>query len=199
MPLNMLVPMNQFVDFVFTAGPSRVRAVRSFKEGAKLFVDFYKPIRERIVNAHEKGLDVHESLSDFLAERVDPREKRIFPKIAQGYRKFLRGSKVTWFEPPLRDYPIGPLSVRVSPELGLLMGDKPYMTAMYFRGDPLSPQRVMVINELMGMAFAATWPGVTFSVLDVRRGRIFPHRPKSEIVSLLRAEAACFANLHAAL
>jgi hypothetical protein len=194
------VPMSEFVDFVLTSGTGKLTAVRYVKQhlydrGA----DFYKPLRESIVDAHEKGLDVPAALADYLTTVVDPRERRIFPKVVKGYGKFLRGQKMTWFEPPMRDYPVGPLSVRVNPEVGLLIGGKPHAIKLYFRGDPLAPQRAMVVNELLHGAFSATWPGTVCAVLDVRRARLYPYRPKSEMGALLRAEAASFASLYAVL
>lgn len=194
------VPMSSFVDFVLTPGPFRLSLVKQLKQGQdERFSDFYRPVRESIVDAHEKGLDVHETLGDFLTALVDPREKRIFPKVVHGYRKFCRGEKKTWFEPPMRDYLMGPLSVLVNPEVGLLIGGRPHAIKLYFRGDPAAPHRVMVMNEIMHAAFSATWPGTTHAVLDVRRARLYPYRPKPEMSVLLRAEAACLAHLYAAL
>lgn len=52
----------------------------------------------------------------------------------------------------------------------------------------------------MQMAMSVTWPGTTFSVLDVRRGRFHAYKPASihitkANVALLQAEAAAFGSL----
>ena len=193
------ISLSYFVDFVLTSGTGKLTSVKQLKQGKdERFTDFYRPVREAIVDMHEKGLDTG-VLEDLLASLVDPREKRIFPKVVSGYKKFLRQGRTTWFEPPMRDYPLGPISVRVNPEIGLLIDGRPHAIKLYFRGDPLSPQRVMVVNQLLAHALGPTWPGTVFSVLDVRRAKLYPYRPKSEVVHLLRAEAASLSSLYAAI
>lgn len=193
------ISLSYFVDFVLTSGTGRLTSVKQLKQGKdERFSDFYRPVREAIVDMHEKGLSAA-VLDDLLMSLVDPREKRIFPKVVSGYKKFLRQGRVTWFEPPMRDYPLGPLSVRVNPEIGLLVDGRPHAIKLYFRGDPLSAQRVMVVNQLLANSLSATWPGTVFSVLDVRRAKLYPHRPKSEVGLLLRAEAASLSSLYAAI
>jgi hypothetical protein len=193
------ISLSYFVDFVLTSGTGKLTSVKQLKQGRdERFTDFYRPVREAIVDMHEKGLDSG-VLDDLLASLVDPREKRIFPKVVSGYRKFLRQGKTTWFEPPMRDYPLGPISVRVNPEVGLLIDGRPHAIKLYFRGDPLSPQRIMVVNQLLANALGSTWPGTVFSVLDVRRAKLYPYRPRTEVVHLLRAEAASLSSLFAAI
>lgn len=193
------ISLSHFVDFVLTSGTGKLTSVKQLKQGKdERFSDFYRPVREAIVDMHEKGLDTA-TLDDLLTSLVDPREKRIFPKVVSGYKKFLRQSKTTWFEPPMRDFPLGPMSVRVNPEVGLLIDGRPHAIKLYFRGDPLSPQRTMVVNQLLFNAMSATWPGTVFAVLDVRRSKLYPHRPRTEVGHLLRAEAASLSSLYAAI
>jgi len=191
------ISLSYFVDFVLTSGTGRLTSVKQLKEGRdERFSDFYRPVREAVVDMHQKGLDTA-ALDDLLTSLVDPREKRIFPKIVGGYKKFLRQGRMTWFEPPSRDYSLGPLSVRVNPELGLLIDGRPHAIKLYFRGDPLSPQRTLFVNQLLANAMATTWPGTVFAVLDVRRAKLYPYRPKSEVGLLLSAEAASLSQLYA--
>jgi len=193
------ISLSYFVDFVLTSGTGKLTSVKQLKQGRdERFSDFYRPVREAIVDMHTKGLDTI-VLDDLLSSLVDPRERRIFPKVVNGYRKFLRQGKMTWFEPPMRDYPLGPLSVRVNPEIGLLIDGRPHAIKLYFRGDPLSPQRILVVNQLLANALSTTWPGTVFSVLDVRRARLYPYRPKSEVGLLLKAEAASLSTLYSAI
>ena len=193
------ISLSYFVDFVLTSGTGKLTSVKQLKQGRdERFSDFYRPVREAIVDMHQKGLDTL-VLDDLMSSLVDPRERRIFPKVVNGYRKFLRQGKMTWFEPPMRDYPLGPLSVRVNPEIGLLIDGRPHAIKLYFRGDPLSPQRIVVVNQLLANALSTTWPGTVFSVLDVRRARLYPYRPKSEVGLLLKAEAASLSTLYSAI
>lgn len=193
------IRLSQFADYILTAGAGKVAQIKAIKQDHdERFSDFYRPVREAIVDMHTKGLDTI-VLDDLLASLVDPRERRIFPKVVEGYKKFLRSGRITWFEPPMRDYPLGPISVHTAPELGLLIDEKPHAIKMYLRGDPISPERIQIINHLLASAMGTAWPGTTFAVLDVRRARLYPCRPKSETGLLLKAEALSFESLWSAL
>lgn len=193
------IQMGTFVDFVLTSGTGKLTAVKQLKQGRdERFSDFYRPVREAIVDMHTKGLDTI-VLDDLVSSLFDPRERRLFPKVVNGYKKFLRQSRMTWFEPPMRDYQLGPMCVRVAPEVGLLIDGRPHAIKLYFRGDPLSPQRILVSNQLLANALGTTWPGTAFATLDVRRAHLYAHRPKGEVGLLLKAEAASFSSLWSAL
>lgn len=190
------ISLSYFVDFVLTHGTSRITSAHHIKMGPdERYSDFYKPVRETIVDMHRKGLDTR-VLSDLLGSLTDPREKRIFPKVVIGYSRFLRGfHKITWFEPPLVEHDLGDIKVRVNPELGLILDGQPHAIKLYCRGEPLTSQRAALINELQSRALAETWPNTKFAVLDVRRSRLFYRNPKAGMTRLLRAEAASLASL----
>lgn len=192
------IPMTGFLDFVLSAGLSRLTTINMAGK-YETMVDFYRPVREAIVEMHQAGLDTV-VLDDLLASLIDPRERLIFPKVVNGYKKFLRQGKVTWFEPPMRDYPLGPIRVRVAPEVGLLVDGKPHVIALSFRGlTAMDPQRIGLTTTLLADALGTTWPGTTFAVLDVRAAKLHTHTPRTEHGLLLRAEASCFAHLAGAM
>lgn len=173
-----------------SSGIAKVNAAKRIKQGKdERFSDFYRPVRETIVGMHTSGLGTV-VLDDLVASLVDPRERRLFPKVVDGYKRFLgSAAKMVWFEPPMRNYPLGPVAVRVSPEVGLLIDGRPYAIKLYFRGDPIAPERVGIVNQLLANALSTTWPGTTFAVLDVRRARLYPYLPKTDLGLLLKAEA----------
>lgn len=191
------IQMGAFLDFVLTTGTSRTSLIKALLHRDHP-LEFYKPVREAIVDMHQRGVDTS-ALDAFLVSLADARERRIFPKVVDGYKKFLRQGKMTWFEPPLRHHQIGPITVDVTPELGLLIDGRPHAIKLYLRGDPITPLRVMLTNQLLWGAFINTWPGTVYAVLDVRRAKLYAHRPKPELGHLLRAEAACFSSLWGAL
>jgi hypothetical protein len=190
------ISLTYFVDFMLSSGTGRITSARHIQLGPdERFSDFYRPVREAIVDMHRKGLDTR-VLADLMSSLTDPREQRIFPKAVVGYGKFLRRQqKVTWFEPPLTDLCLGDMSVRVNPELGLLLGGEPHAIKLYFRGEPLSPQRALFVNEIMASALSTTWPKTVLAVLDVRRAKLFPYERRAEVNRLVRAEAASLASL----
>ena len=85
--------------------------------------------------------------------------------------------------------------MRVNPELGLLIEGRPHALKLYFRGEPLSAQRAVLLNEVLHDALSSTWPGTIFGVLDVRRAKFFAYQPRPEVNRLLRAEAASLSTL----
>lgn len=199
------VPLSLFVDFMLMAGTGRIAHVRNFKKAGDV-PSFYQPFVDALVSAHAEERSMREALDTFVFGREEERERRMFTAAERGYLAFLDRyrkpdgtSGVMWFEPPMRDYPIGPLVVRVAPEVGLLIAGRPHVVKLYFRGDPINPQQVALSTSLLSDALSTTWPGVVFSVLDVRRGRLFVSRQHADLTTLMKAEAATFSTLYAAL
>ena len=191
------IPLSFFVDFMLTTGTGRLAMVRQLKEGTH--ADFYRPVRDVIVNmhrsAHDMGPFVEESF-DNLLRGSDPRERRIFPKVIAGYQKFLKQGRIVWSDPPMRDWrPFGDVAVRVAPELGLLIDGRPHAIQLHFRGDPPDASRIAATTSILASVLGPTWPGTTFALLDVRRARLYPHRPNEGMDALLRAEAAALGIL----
>jgi hypothetical protein len=194
------ISLTYFVDFVLKAGTPKLTGVREFKERKdELYTDFYRQVREAIVDMHRTGKSP-DVLDAFLAAQHDERRRRIYPPIVDGYRKFLSSARMTWFEPPTKDYSLGDLDVNVNPELGLSIDGAPHAIKMYFRGEPLSTKRVSVIQSLLVNGLSATAPGTAFGVLDVRNAKLHTFKvPNPRVNLLLRGEAASFATIYAAL
>lgn len=199
------VPLSFFVDFMLMAGTGRIHAARTFKKTGDTS-SFYQPLVDVLVGAHSEELPVRETLDAFIATRTEERERRMFTTAARSYVGFLEryrkpdgDSNVTWFEPPMRDYPIGPAVVRVNPEVGLLIAGRPHVLKLYFRGDPINPQQVAITTTLLANALQTTWPGTVFGVLDVRRSRLFVHRSQGDLNTLVKAEAGVLASLYEAV
>ncbi|HSN98769.1 MAG TPA: hypothetical protein VLS89_10810 [Candidatus Nanopelagicales bacterium] len=195
------ISMTYFVDFVLKAGTPKLTGVREFKERKdELFTDFYRQVRESIVDMHRGGKS-DRVLDDFLAAQTDERRRRIYPGLVAGYRKFLASGKTTWFDPPLGTHRLGEVEVNVNPELGLVIDGKPHVIKMYFRGEPLSAKRLTVILNLLtnGLADVAA-PGTVFAVLDVRKAKLHTFKAGNPRLNvLLRGEAASFATIYSSL
>ena len=195
------ISMTYFVDFVLKAGTPKLTGVREFKERKdELFTDFYRQVREAIVEMHRGGKS-DRVLDDFLAAQTDERRRRIYPGVVGGYRKFLSSAKVTWFDPPSGSYALGDLTINVNPELGLVIDGKPHVIKMYFRGEPLSAKRLTVILNLLtnGLDGVAA-PDTVFAVLDVRKAKLNTFKaPNPRLNLLLRGEAASFATIYGSL
>lgn len=193
------ISMTYFVDFVLKAGTPKLTGVREFKERKdELVTDFYRQVREAMIDMHRTGKPV-EVLDDFLAAQRDERRRRIYPSIVNGYRKLLASREIKWFEPPVATHRIGEIEININPELGLSIDGKPHLLKCYFRGEPLSAKRTAVILNLLsnGLEGVAA-PGTVFAVLDVRQAKIHAFKgPNPRLSLLLRGEAASFATIYA--
>jgi hypothetical protein len=195
------ISLTYFVDFVLKAGTPKLTGVREFKENKdEIYTDFYKPVREAIVEMHRTGTS-DRCLDQFLASLTDERRKRIYPPIVEGYRKFLSSAKITWFNPPAGTYPIGGVEININPEIGLNIDGTPHLIKMYFRGEPLSSKRVQVVlNLLTASGLSTSVPGCVFAMLDVRKARLHTLKaPNPRLNLLLRGEAASFSTIYAGL
>jgi len=186
---------NDFLKFLRTSGLSRVKLARELQSESPA-KSFFQPVVDAIVDMHsnERGAG-EEVLDTFLLKLVDPREMAIFPRVIKGYRAFLQSRTPQWFEPPMRDYPMGTLLVRVDPELGLLLGGRPHVLKLYMGREVPTRDDVAATTSLLSRAFQATWPGTVFCLLDVRRGRLHVHQHHEQVGVLLSAEAQSLGTL----
>lgn len=185
------IDMHAFLDFALN--PIGAQAVRQAVGLGAPFVDFYRPLRETIVGLHIQG-DGPQSLDDFVQARPDGRERHVFAKVATGYQKFLaRWSNVTWFDPPFREHQLGALTVRVNPEVGLMVDGRPHAIKLYLRGDLITPARIKATIAILSGALGVKWPATVVSVLDVRRARLYtPRAVSKDTVLQLEGAAAAF-------
>jgi hypothetical protein len=194
------ISLTYFVDFVLKAGTPKLAGVREFKDRKdELITDFYKQIREAIVDMHRNNKP-DKVLDEFLAAQRDERRRRIYPCIVAGYRKFLAAGKMTWFEPSVGTYRLDDVEINVNPDLGLVIDGKPHLIKIYFRGEPLSAKRISVVLNILAGGLGDSSPGKTLAVLDVRNAKIHTFKaPNPRLGVLLRGEAASFSTIYTAL
>jgi len=194
------ISLTYFVDFVLKSGTPKLTGVREYKERRdELSTDFYRPIREAIVEMHEKGLSVS-TLDEVTRAQDDEKRRKHYPLVAAGYRAFLGSGAKNWFEPPRASLSLGALEVSVNPELGLVIGGKPHLIKLYFRSEPLTPRRTALILALISRGLCQDNPEYVPAVLDVRNGKLHTYaNTSSKIDVLLRGEAAAFAAIYGAV
>lgn len=196
------IPLSTFVDYTLSMGVGRLSAVRAAARNTSSPAKsdgFYVPLRDMIADAHRAGPLTRADnrvMAAVMALPDDERAMRVFPKIVSSYYRFVeRYKSVCWFEPPMRDFPIGPAVVRVDPDFGLLIDGRPYIVKVYWRGDPAAPQHFAITTTIMAQAMQVTWPGTVLAALDVRRGKLYEYKPHEDIWTLVRAEAASYAEI----
>ncbi|MDC0741288.1 hypothetical protein [Polyangium mundeleinium] len=191
------VSLTYFVDFVLKSGTPKLTGVREYKERKdELSTDFYRPIREAIVEMHKLGLPAS-TLAEVARAQDDEKRQKHYPLVIAGYRSFLAEGPMNFFEPPRAGLSLGALEIDVNPELGLVLSGKPHLIKLYFRSEPLTPRRTAVILALLSRGLCEGHPEYVPAVLDVRNGKLHTYaNTSSRIDVLLRGEAAAFAAMY---
>lgn len=189
------IPFNAFLEFLSTPGLPRVKLTKSLRE-APFRTDFYQPVVDAIRDLHTNERGAGDELLDaFLAARTDPKEQTVFPRVVKGYRRFLAANKASWFEPPSRDYPLGPINVVVDPEVGLLLNGRPHVLKLYMGRELPTLDQISAVTTLLTRALSTTWPGTEMCLLDVRRAKLHVHKADERTGVLLTAEAQSLGSL----
>jgi len=204
------VSMTYFVDFISQSGPPKLTIVKKVRKQEQdrydPRTDFWKTLREGIINFHKSGGTEKSILDEVISRTIDPERKKSYQGMIKSYKKFLGKKELTWFDPPKCEWKYGDLSVRVNPELGLVIDGQKHVIKMNLKSEDkvkLSKPRVSILQSLMGDAIDN--PEYFYSILDV------PKSPKSklyavqsqdiekELVSLLHGEASSFMTMYKSL
>ena len=197
------ISLTQFVDFVNRTGNAKLSIVKSIKnrDEYEAYMDFYKPLREGIVDRHKKDLG-GDVLDNILETLRDDKKKRHYPELINGYKKFLGKKKIEWFKPPRKDWKVGKLTIRINPELGLEEKRRNgksifYVVKLYFKDQPLKKSQADQILTLMEMQLRKKLdPEIKVAILDIRNSKL--HIKNNHDLSelpLLKGEASSFETI----
>ncbi len=193
------ISLTDFVDIVSASGTPKATKVRQIKRRPPYSpaTDFYRPIRENIIEVHETEQD--QAFIDLVITGLtDPKKMTAYPPIVTGYKKWWGRKSLNWFNPPNIQYSKYNVTVSVNPELGLDINGIPHLIKLYFKLEPLSKNRIDIITHLMSVTASThcASPSTKMSVLDVRRAKLFtPTVPIQGLTHILNAELAYIANL----
>jgi hypothetical protein len=201
------IPLTTFIDFVLKSGTPRLTAVRNAKkdrdEGYGPFKDFYRAMREAIVEYHRTGdiSNLEEASTPSDAKKADAYEL-----LAAQYKSFALAKKFTWLQkaPKLNWTGPGDFVVNVNPELALASKGTRYLIKLYFKEEPeLEKTRADVILHLMALALASGGPQTerfVCAVVDIRRKKWFTgDRVLKDLTVLVEGEAAAFLHMYRSL
>ncbi len=191
------ISLTDFIDFVSKTGSSKMTQVRTVKKREKYHPskDYYKILREAIVENHKLGADKR-NLEKIL-DTITQKKQLNFELAIKGYQKFWGRRNMEWFEPPFKHWTIDDLDVKINPELGLAIGDTQHVIKLYFKSEKLSKGRIDQILSLLESELRnKVKKGTVFCVLDVRQGRLYCNvERKTELIPLLVGEARSFAAI----
>ncbi len=198
------ISLTDFVGFVNKMGNAKLNHVKTIKERTEYepYMDFYKAIREAIINLHKKKQG-KEYLDKVLQDLTDDKKKKCYPEIIKGYKKFLGRKQFKWIKPPKKDWKVGNITITINPEIGLEENKKDglsnfYIVKLYFKDEALKKAQADQILTLMEMQLRSKVkePEVKFAILDVRRNK-FHEKKDHELkeLPLLEGEAHSFATI----
>lgn len=192
------ISLTDFVDVVSKAGRPKATKVRQVKERPEYepAFDFYKPLREHIVDNHRKN-GGKTAVSDVMKSMTDPKKIKNYPELLDAYKKWWGRKDVTWFNPPRDVYSAGGFDIILNPELGLVVNGERHIIKMYLKSDALTAFKTELIIDLLEHQLRSkAVPTDNFSVLDVRGSKLFssgPHIPAS--LSIVNAEIAYISSI----
>ena len=196
------VSLTDFVDFSIKAGTPKLTKVRALRERGDYHpaTDYWKPLRERIPEAHEAGVFDIKQLVSFAKNYPDAKKVERYQAAVAGYRKFLGKKSAGWFSPPKAVWSPSRLRVRINPEIGLVLGERRLVLKLYFKTDKLSQQRVDVLSFLLRSQLQTkVSSNIEFGVLDVANGKAFVQSSSADLSPLLLGEATSFVAMWDAL
>jgi hypothetical protein len=168
------VGLMDFADFACKRGSKKNAQMKVIKERMgteyELFRDFYKRLREGIVEFHKvnKPLTALDAIPRLVS---DPKKRVAFAPVILDYRSFLNGKTTKWFDPPKGPWSHQNLTVRVNPELGLTFDGKDHVIKLYFKKPVLPIPQMLMTCHLMAEALHHRGEHRSYGVLDVRRKR----------------------------
>lgn len=194
------ISLTEFVDIVAASGTSKATKTRDAlsKKDYHPSQDFYRAVREAIVeiNRDNKPLNL---LHDVLANAND-KKKKSFAEVIQGYLGWHGKKSFKWVEPPYRLYEGSGISIRVNPEVGLVIKGVPHLIKLYFKAEELSKGKVDIIMELMRTSLTTNHKTAQVAVLDVRRKKLYTPTVEIPLIKeTVEAELAYIAKIAAAL
>jgi len=166
--------LTDFVDIVLASGTPKMTKVAQIKKrkGYNPAIDFYKPIRDRIVDSHRNEYP-KATINRLIPTLTDPKKLNAYPVIIRGYNKWWGKKSFNWFEPPSELFSQHGVDISVNPELGLFIDGTPYLVKLYFKAKKLTKSRIDIITHLMGIALGSKCEtGTVMSVLDVRQAKL---------------------------
>lgn len=190
--------LTDFVDVVSKSGTPKANKVAQIKNRPDYepAVDFYKPLRQFIVDNHKKALGKF-SATDILASVTDPKKMANYPAAIEGYRKWWGNKVLEWFDPAVGSFVAHGVDVVVNPELGLVVNGTRHVIKLYFKAEPLSKARVDIVTHMMEETLRDSCPGgEIMAVLDIRRAKLItPTVPIPRLTAALNAELAYIAAM----
>lgn len=192
--------LTDFVDVVSKAGSPKATKITQIKCRDKYSpaIDFYKPLREGIVDIHKSGA-ARAALKRIVDTLTDDKKVANYTSAIAGYRKWWGSKQFIWFVPPSATYSKHGFDISVNPELGLEFGGQRHVIKLYLKDEKLTKLRIDLITGLMSQTLAQNAGAqAKMCVLDVRSSKLHEAPASSQtVMPMVEAELAYVATLWA--
>jgi len=192
------ISLTDFIEYISKVGTTKFTKVKEIKnrEPYHPAFDFWKPLREKIIEVHKENKNKN-LLDEVLNDLTDKNKINLYPNLISQYKSFLGRKKVEWIEPPFVDWKMNDLRIKINPEIGLFINDKPYIIKLYFKSEPLSKAKVDLILLMMNENLKkAEFEQANFAVLDINKKKLYENCSLNNIhISLLEGEALSFLKM----
>jgi hypothetical protein len=195
---NVQISLTDFIDYISKVGTTKFTKVKEIKNRDPYHpaFDFWKPLREKIIEIHKesKNKNVLDEVMDIL---TDKNKINLYPNLIAQYKTFLGKKNIEWIDPPFTDWTMNDLRIKINPEIGLFINDKPYIIKLYFKSEPLSKSKADIILLMMNENLKKEdFKDATFAVLDICKKRLYENCSlNNSHVSLLEGEALSFLKI----
>jgi len=193
------VSFTVFIDFVTATGISRLTKARNAKKQAEEDydpkTDFYKPLRDTIIQMHEEGKG-KSVLNDFLEGPIYPRKLGHYRDCIQSYIKWMGRKNFEWSGCTTVHWKHGDIDIRVTPELGLRINGQEHLVKLHFKPPELSKRQIECLLHLMHVTKPKSKKTCTVGILDIRRAKLItPTRQIPGIDAWLQGEASAMSTM----
>lgn len=189
--------LTDFVDVIMKSGTPKATKVNQVKTRPDYnpATDYYKKIRDLIVQINKDDLDVTEL--DKIITSIPETKKINYRIMVEGYKTWIRRKKTQWFTPPMATYVYQDVGIKIRPELGLIISSTPHVIKLYFKSEALAKNRAEIITCLMKENLAEESPeGTIFGILDVRKGKLLTCTGSHKnLPAMINAEMAYISSL----
>lgn len=191
--------ITDFTEFILKSGSSKQTKVRQLTKRELLPYnpahDFYKKLRESILNLHKSGKPKKE-LEKIIGYVSDPKKRGKYPALVEKYCRFLGRKKPAWFKPPRGTWKHENLTVRLNPELGLTFNGKHHVIKLHFSDSPVTKGKADLVLTLLKDLPVDDPANTVYCFLDIKNNKLYTSdKVKMDLTPILKGEALNFISL----
>ena len=196
------VSFTKFLDFTAQNGvPKATTAISAWTQSNTPYdpaTDYHRRIRQKIIGFEKTS--VEPDWEDFLSEQ-HPKKKTNFRDTIDRYTKWrARHQNIEWFEPPTAQWDSSEFSVKVNPELGLILDGQKTAIKLFINRNKLSKLKAQIAGRMMHEALEKNAPNTRFAILDIKADKLHILTNENEKLGyLLIGEAAHLSAMIAAI